>query len=298
MAIPMSRAIEAPPPSRDVRSLLTEQLKVILEVRSVRYGVIGVMLAVASALALVPTPLGVDSGWMFIVPVMISAVAGGMKEGLIVALIASVGCAIYATAPAGHVDMAIVTSVLAARFALYGITAGFLGAFAEAHYAVQSNYRRLAQTDPLTNVSNVSMLYDELDVLCNGASPFAVMVLDLDDLKKMNDAYGHQVGSSAIQTVAKVLKCVVRQTDCVVRYGGDEFVVILRETTRPGAQIVGNRIREILSSEKLAGAPGTVLRASIGTAMFGEDGMTAEELLSAADRAMYADKRVRKAGAR
>lgn len=287
-------AVEAARTSRSFSTLLTDQLRVLLEQGSVRSGAIGVMLVVASFFSLLPTPQEIDSGWMFMVPVAVAAVAGGLREGLLVAFAAAALCALYATAAAGALDENLVAGVVAARFALYGITAAVLGAFADTHYAVQSKFRELAAKDPLTNVANVAGFYQELNRLQARPERFALLVVDVDDLKSLNDRYGHQVGSAAIQTLANVLRRVVRSSDCVARFGGDEFVVILRDIDRIGAQIVINRINDILKQETLPRAPDGVLSASIGVAMWGEDGTSSEELLSAADSAMYADKRARK----
>ena len=278
-----------------LRSLLTEQLRAVLEQRSVRIAVVGTMLVAASAFSLIPTDLVADAGWMFVVPVAISAITGGLKEGLMVSLFAAALEVLFATARLSHFDQALIVGVFTSRFVLYAIIAAVLGAFAEAHYSVQSNLRRLATIDPLTKVANVAYFYDEMGLLETMSSRFAVLLLDVDDLKKLNDRYGHQTGSGAIQAVATVLRRVVRGTDCVARYGGDEFVVILRDADRAGAQIVANRVREMLGEELLPGAPDERVSVSVGVALSGEDGLTSEELLAAADRAMYEDKRARKA---
>jgi diguanylate cyclase (GGDEF)-like protein len=281
---------------RALKSLVTEQLRVVLEQRSVRIGAIGFMLVAASAFgAFVPMPEGVDTGWMFIVPVAISAIAGGLKEGLIVALTASCLGGLFSDATSGGLDLALLLSAVTARFSLHGLTALVLGAFAETHYAVQSNLRAMALEDPLTKVANVTRFYEELGILeAQPTSHFALLLVDVDNLKKLNDLWGHQVGSAAIQTVARTLGRVVRGSDCVARFGGDEFVVILRDADRPGAQIVVNRIRELLSMQALPGAPGVAVQVSVGVAMFGEDGQTSEQLIATADAAMYDDKRRRK----
>jgi diguanylate cyclase (GGDEF)-like protein len=276
------------------RALLTEQLRVILEQRHVRIAVIGALLAVASLFNLVPTPVGIDSGWMFIVPVAISAIAAGLGEGLAIALAASVLCGTLGGFENGDFDRTLALSFFSARFALYGITAVVLGAFAEAHYSVQSNLRDLAQLDPLTQVFNVASFYREMGVLENQTIDFAVMLVDVDDLKRINDTHGHQAGSEAIQAVANVLRRVLRGSDFLARYGGDEFVIILREANLEGAQIVINRLREMLTDEVLPGAPNLELSASVGVALYGEDGKSSEELLEAADKRMYRDKQARK----
>jgi diguanylate cyclase (GGDEF)-like protein len=277
-----------------LRQLLTEQLRVMLEQRNVRLGVTGVMLLFASLFSLIPTPVGVDSGWMFIVPVAVSAIAAGLKEGLLVAMSASALSAAFTSVGSGAFDGAVLMTVFAARFALYGITSAVLGAFAEAHYSVQSDFRELASLDPLTKVANVAHFYRELGKLEQNPVDFTVLVVDLDELKGINDRYGHQTGSAAIQTVAEVLRRVVRGSDVLARYGGDEFVVILRDADEAGARIVINRIREMLDGEILPGTLQHKVSVSIGWAIFGEDGKTSEDLLEAADARMYRDKQVRK----
>jgi diguanylate cyclase (GGDEF)-like protein len=285
--------IEASTTRRAFRTLLTEQLRVVLEQRSVRVGVIAVLLVASSLFTLAPMPLSVDSGWMFIIPVSISAIAAGLGEGLVVALAAAALSAVFSANNGAGFDHTLILSAFSARFALYGITAGVLGAFAEAHYSVQSNLRELATLDPLTKVSNVAGFYLEMGVLEAQPSDFVLMLLDIDDLKKINDTYGHQLGTEVIQEVANCLRSVVRGSDCLARYGGDEFVVILREANLAGAQIVINRIQEMLR-ESLVSPTDLTLSVSVGVALFGEDGKSAEELLEAADKRMYRDKQTRK----
>ena len=277
-----------------VRTLVSDQLRVVLEHRSTRFAVVGALLVLASLSTLIPTPEGVTLAWMFIVPVAISAVAGGLKEGTAVALLSALISALYATAEIGEIDLALVSSVFFGNVVLYGIVAGVLGAFAEAHQSVQTHLRTLASLDPLTKVSNVARFYDEMGLMEAQNETFAVLLVDVDDLKVLNDRYGHQTGSLAIRTVADSLRKVVRTSDCVARFGGDEFVLILKDADRAGAQVVVNRFRSVLAEEKLPGTPGVEVTVSVGVAMFGEDGTNSEELLAFADEAMYEDKRDRK----
>lgn len=279
---------------RSVRHVIVEQLRVMLEQRSTRFAVVGALLLVASLSSLMPAPKGVDLAWMFIVPVAISAIAGGLREGLLVAALGAGISALYVTAARGEIDSQLIANVTIGRLMLYGITAGVLGAFAEAHHSLQANLRRLASLDPLTKLSNVARFYEELGIMETGTAAFVVMLVDVDDLKVLNDRYGHQAGSAAIQHVANALRSVVRATDCVARFGGDEFVVILKDADRAGAQIVTNRLREVILEKEFSAAPGHELSVSVGVALFGEDGTTSDELLEFADVGMYADKRARK----
>jgi diguanylate cyclase (GGDEF)-like protein len=255
---------------------------------------VGSLLVLASLSTLIPTPDGVDLAWMFVVPVAISSIAGGLREGMTIAALSAFISAMYATATQGQIDLALIGTVGLGRMLLYGITAGVLGAFAEAHQSVQSHLRQLASLDPLTKVSNVARFYEELGIMEMGETGFAVLLVDLDDLKVLNDRHGHQAGSAAIQVVADALRRVIRTTDCVARFGGDEFVLILKDADRTGARVVVNRLREVLAAERLPVAPEARLSVSVGIAIFGEEGTNSEELLAAADEAMYADKRSRK----
>lgn len=281
--------------NRSIRLLITDQLRPILEQGSVRAVVVAILLAASFLGTLMPTPTGMDLGWMFIVPVAISAIAAGLAEGFVVAMIASLLCGVFATT-LGEPDPAFIAGVIAGRLSLYGLTAVVLGLFAEAHHSVQSQFKDLATKDPLTQLANVTSFYEELGKL-EAAKPegFALVLVDLDELKQLNDRFGHQTGSFAIQAVARSLRKVVRSTDCVARFGGDEFVVILRDADRAGAQIAINRMREFLGGESVPGAPEVKLSVSAGVSLYGEDGFSSDALLMAADLAMYEDKRARKA---
>ena len=294
--------IEVSRANRAMGSLVTERLRILLEKRSIRLAVVGGLLIAASAYGLIFPASRMcgeaqcfDPNWVFIIPVAVAAIAAGLREGLSIALVSVALIGLFASAQTGGTsEQTAIATVLMQWFALFGLVAAVLGAFAEAHYAVQSSLRQLATTDPLTKVSNIERFYHELGQLQAARTRYAVMVLDLDELKALNDKHGHQAGSAAIQAVANVLRSVVRGTDTIARYGGDEFVVILREADRAGAQIVSNRVREMMLSERIPQAPGAILEISIGIAVAFEDGATPDELLATADKAMYEDKRAHK----
>src|SRR5713226_6628270 len=149
-----------------------------------------------------------------------------------------------------------------------------------------------AVTDPLTGLGNYRQLVEALDaeVKRTGRTgrPFAVLLLDLDQLKKINDRYGHLIGSQALCRLADVLRVFCRAIDTAARYGGDEFAVILPETTAAAARLVASRIRSRLATDSLQ----PPLSASIGVAVYPQDGETMEALLRAADRELYEMKPV------
>src|SRR6266852_1470734 len=151
----------------------------------------------------------------------------------------------------------------------------------------ESQARLLAVTAPLTGLGNYRRLLDvlhaEIERSGRTGRPFAVLLLDLDGLKKINDCYGHLVGSRALCRLANVLRINCRSIDTAARYGGDEFAVILPETTAGAAGFVASRIRNRLAKD----SEQPPLCASIGVAVYPQDGETVEALLQIADRELY-----------
>ena len=154
--------------------------------------------------------------------------------------------------------------------------------------------RHLAASDPLTGLANYRKLLDVLDTetertLRTGRS-FAVLLLDLDGLKRINDTYGHLVGSRALCRVADILRVHCRAIDTAARYGGDEFAVVLPEAGEDEAQRVTTRIHETLAGDQEE-PPITV---SIGTSIYHGEGERVEKLLKEADQNLYDEKARRK----
>ena len=154
--------------------------------------------------------------------------------------------------------------------------------------------RHLAASDPLTGLANYRKLLDVLDTetertLRTGRS-FAVLLLDLDGLKKINDTYGHLVGSRALCRVADILRVHCRAIDTAARYGGDEFAVVLPEAREEEAQRVMLRIHETLAVDQEE----PPLSVSIGTSVYHGEGERVEKLLKEADQNLYDEKARRK----
>jgi len=150
--------------------------------------------------------------------------------------------------------------------------------------------------DDLTGLFNMRYMEIVLDAECKRAqrykAPVSVLFLDLDFFKKVNDQHGHLIGSKVLREVAHVLGICVREIDSIIRYGGDEFVVILTETGREGAEKVAERIRETVSEHVFLAREGIHyhLTCCIGVASFPEDAEAPQDLIHLADTAMYRGK--------
>jgi diguanylate cyclase (GGDEF)-like protein len=180
--------------------------------------------------------------------------------------------------------------LLQSFMAITALTALVLAAESTEHRRAEEHVRHLADSDPLTGLANYRRLVDALDSEIKRYNrsriPFAILLLDMDQLKKINDTYGHLVGSRALCRLADTLRLNCREIDVAARYGGDEFVLLLPEASANAALHVAQRISDRLRNDGLEPA----LSASIGVASYPTDGGTLEELLSAADRALYANK--------
>jgi diguanylate cyclase (GGDEF)-like protein len=154
----------------------------------------------------------------------------------------------------------------------------------------EARLQELASTDPLTGLANYRRLIDVLkvEIARSGRTgrPFAVLFLDMDGLKKINDRHGHLVGSRALTRVGDALRRSCRAIDTPSRYGGDEFAVVLPETGDEGGAAVLKRV-----GDRLAADPDRPqLSVSGGVAVYPRDGDSPTMLLRAADRTLYEAK--------
>jgi len=119
--------------------------------------------------------------------------------------------------------------------------------------------------------------------------------MDLDGLKSINDRYGHYQGDVVLRGVAQLIRAGLRGIDVAARYGGDEFVALLAETDPSGAYVVAEKIRQMVSELVIqSGGLQITTSLSIGVVSYPDDGQTADELMIAADEAMYSSKRLGK----
>jgi diguanylate cyclase (GGDEF)-like protein len=160
--------------------------------------------------------------------------------------------------------------------------------------------REASLSDPLTGLPNARFMFTHLGRELSRAgrlgSHVAILVLDLDNFKEINDSYGHHVGDRALREVARVLREAIRPYDICVRYAGDEFIVVLADCGAEQAEAKRLELQRAITAVLFEAAPGkrVPLGLSIGAAVFPTDGETHESLLATADGRMYRDKKRRK----
>lgn len=188
--------------------------------------------------------------------------------------------------------------------------ASALGTMLEGPAQALDNALRLRRSEALSVTDDLTQLYNsrylnqvlrrEAKRASRSGRPLSLLFLDLDGFKGINDAHGHQAGSRALVEAADVIRRCARETDVVARFGGDEFAIILPDTGSEGAAAVGDRVRERLGVHPFLEGNGLKLRltASVGVATLPDVAASAEELVRAADMAMYQVKESGKNGVR
>ena len=151
--------------------------------------------------------------------------------------------------------------------------------------------------DPLTGLPNRVLLYDRINqavlVSKRNGGTFAILAIDLDGFKAVNDTLGHDGGDIVLQQVALRLVNSVRESDTVARQGGDEFTVLLAGTSTKGACATARKLEDQIRQALEFGGDSVSVGATIGVAIYPDDGDDVHTLLRAADHAMYRGKRER-----
>lgn len=158
--------------------------------------------------------------------------------------------------------------------------------------AANEQLRTLSFIDPLTGLGNRRALdlrlREEMARATRHNAPLALLMFDIDHFKSYNDQFGHVLGDDALCCFAELLRMDIRQTDLVTRYGGEEFAVLLPETTEEGARMLAERYRERVAGTNF---PGQRVTTSVGVALWSPRFERPEDFVDAADQALYAAKR-------
>lgn len=180
------------------------------------------------------------------------------------------------------------------------VIAPVLGAFFQLSAQNEiKNQKSRANTDALTGLSNRHALntwwQKELPTIISSSKTLSVIMIDIDDFKKVNDKFGHDIGDEVLKTVSLILQECVRRTDCIFRFGGEEFVVLLPESEVNGAKHVAERIRATIQKTELPQLQNTSVTISAGLSyltdrLIDEKDDIPNELLRRADNAMYVAK--------
>jgi diguanylate cyclase (GGDEF)-like protein/PAS domain S-box-containing protein len=179
-----------------------------------------------------------------------------------------------------------------------GAPAGAVVTFHDVTYRIERErrFQHEADHDHLTGLANRRLLERTLDATIaraqHNARGVAVLMIDLDGFKAINDRHGHAVGDAVLREIASRLRQSLRERDLVARYGGDEFVLVIADLSRPEevAGAFAERLVEVLGEPVMVDGLEVGVLASIGTACHPADGRYAGSLLTAADRAMYRAK--------
>jgi diguanylate cyclase (GGDEF)-like protein len=259
--------------------------------------------AITVATLLVALTGGVASPFFFVYPLIVGGAALVVSPTITLglALTAALGymLAVILGSPPGATAMPLTIATVGINLTAMILLAYIAMVIAREQRSSRDAAIRLSTIDPLTTLFNrgffFAALEREIARSARSGRGFCLLMMDLDELKAINDRLGHFHGDRVLNAVGKVVTDGVRRIDTAARYGGDEFVVLLPETDPTGAFVLAEKIR-IGVNELALDLPDDTVRPSmsVGVVSYPEDGSTADELMISADRAMYASKRAGK----
>ncbi len=238
---------------------------------------------------------------LYLLPIILSALTLGRLVTLLqVAVIAVVHVLLAAVTPGIDVLSLTYASLAVGQLAPFLLVAYLTTTLSADITEARERIENLAQTDALTGLLNLRM-FNEVWQREHAASErdrgvYAMLMIDMDKLKDINDTFGHEAGNSAITLVAQCLQRSIRNTDHAARFGGDEFAVLLPGASPEIAEAVVKRVRHNVFKTTLD-LRSRMIRCSvsIGVVNYPKDARDMRELLSMADRKMYRDKELRRA---
>jgi diguanylate cyclase len=234
---------------------------------------------------------------LYLLPIITAALALGKRATvgvLILVCVCYVMLLVVAADDAGFAATLRAQSVgVLAPFVLVAFLASLL---ADNMHTARERIRELADRDELTSLYNLRaftrLARHEHELAARSGLPYALLLVDVDRLKAINDEHGHEAGNRALQLVADALRRLTRTADVTGRLAGDEFVLMLRNADREVAEDVAQRIRNVVFATTLEHESRIVrVQVSVGVSVYPDDGRTFEQALSAADRAVHEDKK-------
>jgi diguanylate cyclase (GGDEF)-like protein len=238
---------------------------------------------------------------LYLLPIILSALTLGRLVTLLqVAVIAACHLLLAAATPGLDVVSLVYASQAVGQLAPFLLVAYLTTTLSADITEARERIENLAQNDALTGLYNLRM-FNEVWQREHGSAErdrgvYALLMIDMDKLKDINDSFGHDAGNSAITLVAQCLQRSIRNTDYAARFGGDEFAVLLPGASPEIAEAVVKRVRHNVYKTTLD-LRSRMIRCSvsIGVVNYPKDGRDMRELLSIADRKMYRDKELRRA---
>ena len=237
---------------------------------------------------------------LYLLPIIASALALGKRATVLVVLLV---CVCYFTLAILRGGVEIISPALASQAA--GVLAPFLlvafltTMLADNIQTAKRRIRSLSDRDELTDIYNIRafmrLAEAEHSRSVRMERPYSILMIDVDNLKSVNEALGHEGGNRALILVADALLRITRSEDITARFSGDEFILSLPNTDRKVADEVAQRIRNMVYASTLEiGGKMVRVNVSVGTSSYPVDGRTLEVLMQSSDRAMYKDKELRK----
>ncbi len=169
----------------------------------------------------------------------------------------------------------------------------------EKRAAEREYFEQISRVDGLTGLYNHKFFHELLSAEIARADRykynFSLIMIDIDDFKEVNDNYGHQRGDTILKDIASIFKSLVRKTDSAVRYGGEEFAIILSQTAKRHGQVFADRVVKSIATSKLKGnSHNKTITVSAGLAGYPDDANSQELLIQKADEALYQAKKMGK----
>ncbi|MGE5495066.1 MAG: diguanylate cyclase [Burkholderiales bacterium] len=184
------------------------------------------------------------------------------------------------------------STYLAIEIALCAIFAYYFNKYKRGEFAARAELQRIYDTDPLTKIGNRVKLENEaqkwIAYCTRHGLEISLMLIDVDNLKLINDEYGHLLGDTVLYEIADIMRAQLRQSDVCIRWGGDEFILLLPHTGIEEAKTLAERIRSSIQKHKFSN--GVAVSCSFGIASMREN-MSLAELIHRADRSMYQAKK-------